>query len=103
MTRLPVRLRPDPRRVVARLFLPGQEIMGNGESRAAGVIQRILALSDEDVAQAVDEILTGFGGRHRQFQAMLEDHFELVAHRLGAGVPPSPERRLLMGAFFTAE
>ena len=58
MTRLPVRLCPDSRRVVARLFLPGQEIMGNGESRAAGVIERILALSDEEVAEAVDEVLT---------------------------------------------
>ena len=102
-TRLPVRLRPDPRRVIARLFLPGQEIMGNGESRAAVVIERILALSDDDVAQAVDEVLTGFGGRHRQFRSTLEDHFELVAHRLPGGVTPSPERRLLLGAFFTSE
>jgi predicted GH43/DUF377 family glycosyl hydrolase len=103
VTRLPLRLRPDPRRVVARLFLPGQEMMGNGDSRAAGVIERILALSDEDVAHAVDEILTGFGVRHRQFHSTLEGHFDLVAHRLSAGVPPSPERRLLMGAFFTCE
>lgn len=103
MTRLPLRLEPDPRRVVARLFLPGQEMMGNGESRAAGVIKRILALSDEDVAQALDEVLTGFSGRHRQFRSTLEEHFDVVAHRLGRGVSPSPERRLLMGAFFTAE
>jgi predicted GH43/DUF377 family glycosyl hydrolase len=60
-------------------------------------------MPDEDVAQAVDEVLTGFSGRHRQFRSTLEDHFDLVAHRLGGGVPPSPERRLLMGAFFTAE
>ena len=103
MTRLPLRLRPDPRRVITRLFLPGQEITGNGESRAAGVIKRILALSDDDVSQAVDEVLTEFGGRHRHFRSTLEDHFELIAHRLGAGVTPSPERRLLIGAFFTCE
>lgn len=103
MTRLPLRLGPDPQRVVARLFLPGQEIMGNGESRAAGVMERILELSDEDVSRAVEEILTGFGGRHRRFQSTLEDHFGVVAHRLGGGVPPSPERRLLIGAFFTSE
>jgi predicted GH43/DUF377 family glycosyl hydrolase len=103
VTRTPLRLRPDPRRVVTRLFLPGQELMGNGESRAAGVVDRILALSDDDVAAALDAVLTGFGGRHRRFRATLEEHFELVAHRLGAGTPPSPERRLLMGAFFTAE
>ena len=103
MTRLPVRLRPDPRRVVARLFLPGQEMTGNGESRAAGVVGRILALSDDDVARALDDVLTRFGGRHRRFRAVLENHFDLVAHRLGGGVPPSSERRLLLGACFTAE
>ncbi len=99
----PLRMAPDPRRVVARLFLPGQEMMGNGESRAAGVIKRILALSDEDVAQALDEVLTGFSGRHRQFRSTLEEHSDVVAHRLPRGASPSPERRLLMGAFFTAE
>jgi len=103
VTRLPLRLRPDPRRVVARLFLPGQEIMGNGESRAAGVIERILALSDEEVALAVNEVLSGFAGRHRHFRSTLERHFDLVAHRLDAGVTPSAERRLLLGAFFTSE
>jgi predicted GH43/DUF377 family glycosyl hydrolase len=103
VTRLPLRLRPDPRRVVTRLFLPGQEMMGNGESRAAGVVDRILALSDDDVARALDEVLTRFSGRHRQFRSTLEDHFDLVAHRLGGGIPPSPDRRLLMGACFTTE
>lgn len=103
MTRLPLRLHPDPRRVVARLFLPGREIMGNGESRAGGVMERILALPDDEVARAVDEVLSRFGGRHRRFRSTLEDHFDLVAHRIGGGVPPSPERRLLIGAFFTSE
>ena len=77
--------------------------MSDGESRAAGVIERILALSDEEVAQAVDEVLTRFGSRHRRIHSTLEAHFDVVAHRLGGGAPPSPERRLLIGAFFTNE
>jgi predicted GH43/DUF377 family glycosyl hydrolase len=103
VTRLGPRLHPDPRRVVARLFLPGQEMMGNGESRAAGVMARILALPDDEVAAALDDVLTRFGGRHRDFRSTLEHHFDLVAHRLGRGARPSPERRLLIGAFFTNE
>lgn len=103
MRRLPLRLRPDPRRVVTQLFLPGQEMTGNGESRAAGVVERVLALSDDDVARALDDVLTLFSGRHRRFRSTLEHHFDLVAHRLGGRVPPSPERRLLLGAFFTSE
>ena len=102
-TRTPHRLCPDPRRVVARLFLPGQEMLGYGPSRAAAVVERILALTDDEVAAALDDVLTGFGGRHRRLRAILEDHFQLVAHRLAAGPPPSPDRRLLMGAYFTNE
>jgi predicted GH43/DUF377 family glycosyl hydrolase len=103
VTRTSLRLRPDPRRVVVRLFLPGQEHLGNGESRAAGVVDRILALSDDEVTAALDAVLIGFDGRHRQLRATLEDHFDLVAHRLAGSAALSPERRLLMGAFFTAE
>jgi len=103
VTRTAHRLCPDPRRVVTRLFLPGQEMVGDGESRAAGVVNRILALPDEEVASSLDAVLTGFGGRHRRLQATLADNFELVAHRLTRGAPPSPERRLLMGAYFTNE
>jgi predicted GH43/DUF377 family glycosyl hydrolase len=103
VTRTAHRLRPDPRRVVTRLFLPGQEMLGDGESRAAGVVDRILALPDDEVASALDAVLTGFGGRHRRLRTTLEDNFELVAHRLTGGAQPSPERRLLMGAYFTNE
>jgi hypothetical protein len=78
-------------------------MMGNGESRAAGVVDRVLALSDEEVASALDGVVRGFGGRHRYLQETLEDHFELVAHRLEGELPPSSERRLLMGAYFTNE
>ncbi|MGH9009213.1 MAG: glycoside hydrolase family 130 protein [Acidimicrobiia bacterium] len=103
VTRTPHRLRPDSRRVVTRLFLPGQEMLVESESRAAGVVRRILALSDNEVACALDAVLTGFGSRHRRLRATLEEHFELVAHRVAAGTPPTPERRLLMGAYFTNE
>ena len=53
MTRLPLRRHPDPRRVVARLFLPGQEMMGNGESRAAGL--RVLIVEPLMVGYMVNE------------------------------------------------
>ena len=103
VTRTPHRLRPDSGRVVTRLFLPGQELLGDGQSRAAGVIDRILALPDDEVASALDAVLTGFGGRHRALKTTLEDHFQLVAHRLAVGALPSPDRQRLMGAYFTNE
>ena len=66
--RLSPQLGPDPRRVLARLFVPGQEMLADGESRAGGVIDRILALSDEDVAATRRRTLAGFGGRHRELE-----------------------------------
>jgi predicted GH43/DUF377 family glycosyl hydrolase len=101
--RLSPQLGPDPRRVLARLFVPGQEMLTEGESRAGGVIDRILALSDEEVATTLEATLTGFAGRHRELEGILEDHFDLVAHRLGARRDLSEERRLLIGAYFTNE
>jgi len=101
--RLSPQLGPDPRRVLARLFVPGQEMLADGESRAGGVIDRIMALSDEDVAATLEATLTGFGGRHRELETILEEHYDLVAHRLGARVDLSDDRRLLMGAYFTNE
>lgn len=103
VTRTPLRLGPDPRRVIARLFVPGQEMLSQGESRAAGVVERILAMSDCEVAQALEATLAAFSDRHRDFCATLEHHFDLVAHRLGADAALSHERRLLMGAYFTNE
>jgi predicted GH43/DUF377 family glycosyl hydrolase len=103
VTRTPQRLRPDPGRVVTRLFVPGQEIPADGESRATGVIDRILAMSDDEVAAALEVTVAGFAGRHRHFRETLEHHFDLVAHRLGKRIPLSHERRLLVGAYFTHE
>jgi predicted GH43/DUF377 family glycosyl hydrolase len=101
--RLSPQLGPDPRRVLPRLFVPGQEMLTDGESRAGGVIDRILALSDEEVAATLEATLAAFAGRHRQFETILEEHFDLVAHRLGARIDLSEERRLLIGAYFTNE
>jgi predicted GH43/DUF377 family glycosyl hydrolase len=103
LTRTPVQLNPDPRRVITRLFVPGQEMLGEGESRAAAVVRRILAMTDCEVTVALESTLTAFSGRHRGFSDTLEHHFDLVAHRLGARAALSGERRLLMGAYFTNE
>ncbi len=103
VTRVPLRLSPDPRRVLTRLFIPGHELIGQGESRAAKVVERILAMSDADVSETLAGTLRAFSSRHRDLPATLEHHFDLVAHRLGGRGGLSRERRLLMGAYFTNE
>lgn len=101
ITRVGPRLSPDPARVVARLFVPGEELPGH-HSRATTVLQRVQGLSDGEVRAALDDLHTRFGQRHRDVDGIFLHHFELMAHRLG-GEAPSRERRLLIGAYFTSE
>lgn len=94
---------PDPRRVAARLFLPGQEPSAPGRSRAAGVVARCSAMSDDDVGLTLADIGTHYGARHRDLDALLRANFDAVAHRVPEAVSLSHDRRRLLGAYFTRE
>ena len=91
------------RQVVSFIFLPGQEVALQGGSRSHAVLERILALSDEEVEQTLTATAGRFGARHRDLEAEWEVHFELIAHRFAAPTEISRSRRLLVGAFFTQE
>jgi len=95
-------LRPDPRRVIAKPYLPGEEIFTDTGTRAGLLMARILALPEDEVVRVLGETLHRFAGRHRSLELLLERHFTMVAHRV-EGVALSRERRLLIGAYFTNE
>jgi len=95
-------LRHDPGRVIAKPYLPGEEIFTDTATRAGLLMTRILGLDEDEVVRLLGETLDRFAGRHRHFEALLERHFALVAHRV-AGLTLSRERRLLIGAYFTNE
>jgi predicted GH43/DUF377 family glycosyl hydrolase len=96
-------LRPDARRVLAKPFLPGEEVLLPGPSRARQLLERILAIPERHAHALVAELSRDFSLRHRNFEALLERHFQLVAHHLDAGAPLSREQRQLIGACFTHE
>jgi predicted GH43/DUF377 family glycosyl hydrolase len=96
-------LRADPRRVVAKLFLPGQEILARGISRVDAVIQRVLAMSDEEVAATLAATVERFASRHHDLPATFIENFELVVHRLPELAGASADRRNLIGAYCTQE
>jgi predicted GH43/DUF377 family glycosyl hydrolase len=96
-------LAADPRRVVTKLFLPGQEILATGISRADAVLERILAMSEQQVQDTLQRTLARFAGRHSGLLETFTEHFDLVAHRLMPGVVVSAERRSLIGAYYTQE
>ncbi|ONH21918.1 glycoside hydrolase family 130 protein [Pseudofrankia asymbiotica] len=102
VTRHPTALRADPSRVIAKLFLPGEE--GNeAHSRAAGIVDRVLALPESEVADLVAGLLAVFAPRHRDYRDILARHAVVVASRVRAPATLSTARTLLLGATFTAE
>lgn len=94
--------RADPDRVITKLFVPGEE---NPEtrSRAAGVLERVLALSENAVSALLADVLADFSARYRDFSATLERNASIMSHRLVEPDALSRERRLLLGAYFTHE
>jgi predicted GH43/DUF377 family glycosyl hydrolase len=102
VTRTAHRLRPDPRRVIAKLFVPGEE-MPSGHSRASAVIARVMALDDVEVAALADAVIADFRGRHRDLTAAFSAHFAVVSREITSPRRLSAERRMLIGAYFTHE
>jgi predicted GH43/DUF377 family glycosyl hydrolase len=96
------RLLHDPSRVIAKPYLPGEEISADSSNRADLLMARILAVPEEEVSAILQDTLVRFGTRHHHFEELLERHFSLVAHRVG-GAALSRARRLLIGAYFTNE
>lgn len=102
VTRTPVRLEPDATRVIATLFLPGEE-MPEDRSRVHAVMDRVLALTDDEVRATLADVGARFAGRHRDLDTIFQANFDAVASRLGQGAVPSGERAMLIGAYFTKE
>jgi predicted GH43/DUF377 family glycosyl hydrolase len=103
LTRAQLLLRPDPSRTLSRLFVPGQETLIRGESRAMTVIDRVLAMSEDEVESTLARTLARFTGQYRDLAETLEGNFGLVAHRLGSEIEVDRPRRRLIGAYFTQQ
>jgi predicted GH43/DUF377 family glycosyl hydrolase len=88
---------------MAKPYLPGEEILNSGDSRAGLLMRRVLEIPETDVASVLGPVLDGFSTRHRGFERTLQDNFDLVAHHIPRGTHISHERRLLVGAYFTHE
>jgi predicted GH43/DUF377 family glycosyl hydrolase len=93
-------LRADPGRVIARLFLPGEE-RPLERSRAGAVVERVLALPELEVRQRAAQLLGDFSARHWDYPAILADHATLVGSHVQREI--SADRAVLLGASFTAE
>lgn len=70
---------------------------------ARRIVARVMALTDENVARLLGEVLGEFADRHEQMEKIFQTRFAHVNMYLEAGAQPSPERQMLIGAYFTHE
>ncbi len=94
---LPVHLNNNRRRVVTLPF----EV--NTYVQVADIFERVARLSDDEVSQALAEVLRDFGDRHNQLTHRLEEHYAIAARLVDLKEELSRERKLLLGAYFTME
>lgn len=103
VTKTDVLLRADPTRVISTIFVPGQELLIEGDSRATPVLDRILALPEDQVERELAGVVAHFSSRHAHLAEQFAGRFRLVAHRVAARESISAARRQLIGAYFTKE
>jgi len=90
-------IKPDYTRVLFRPFIP------TNEERIFKIIARIMAVSEEEVQQEIEQVLAEFGDRHQKLRPFFLKRFEQVRSYLLTDQPLSEERQLLIGAYFTQE
>ncbi|MGO9111284.1 MAG: glycoside hydrolase family 130 protein [Thermoguttaceae bacterium] len=95
--RLPVTFRSDFRRVITRFFNPG------GEARICHVFDRVRGLSVAQVDRLLDDVFLKFRTRHGNIAAVLEENYAAALEIVGQPDDCSRNRRMLIGAYLTAE
>lgn len=98
--RKPVKVYPDPARVIARFFF-------NGDERGKSVIEKVMQLSDEKVFSILSPLLQEYSKRHRNITKVLTKHCKKLKSLLSSmGLEYhdlDTNRKLLIGSYFTHE
>jgi len=86
----------DSRRVIAKMYIPGGERVNN-------VVNRILALKDDEVTNVMKDVLEEFSDRHIDLMGIFDRHFQKISNRIPNAFDICSEKRALIGAYFTHE
>ena len=100
VSRTGARFVPDPRRVLAKPFIPGGP---DGRARAERILSPILTLPEPVVASTLRAAEARYGARHRNLSAAFDANFATIAHMIDGLGELSVDRRTLIGAYFTHE
>lgn len=98
--RKPLKVYPDAKRVIARFFF-------NGDERGKEIINRVIALSDDQVFHIISPLLQEYSKRHRNITKLLQRHCKKLKYLFDTmGIDYDniqPYRQLLIGSYFTHE
>ncbi len=95
--RVPPTIEPDQSRVLLRPFDPGDS------ERAAGIVERILSISEEEVVLLLQSVSADFAQRHQNIHTRFLERFAQVCDTHCDDKDFSEARRQLIGAYFLAE
>lgn len=97
LQRLPIHFRPNPRKIIMQYFLLLDE------DRIKRIIDRILSLTEEEAVQGLARVYTEYSSRHKNFEKLLLDHFNLVKKQIDPDKSVTETKKLLIGAYFSKE
>ncbi len=97
ITRLPLRLPADSKRVITLPFTPG------GAPRVRAIVERVGELPDATVSSMVAALVADYERRHRDIRKVFLQSYATAVALSGERPDVSDERRLLLGAYFTSE
>jgi len=100
--RLPLLLSPDPRRVIALPFVPGETNPVGGRTRVERIIEHVRSLSPSEAEATLAKVRAGFADRHGDLDGILDGGFEALGQRIATAGLPLDIRRLI-GAYFVRE
>ena len=88
---------PDCSRVLLRPFRPSTDDISRR------IVARVMVLADEQVTRLLAQVLVEFADRHAHAKIFFHARFVQVMLYLEPDARPSPERQMLIGAYFTNE
>src|SRR5688572_21336899 len=97
VTRLPIRLSPDARRVITRFFAPGEE------NRIRDIVDRVCGIPHVEVKSILERLQRSFQPVHPDIDVVFLKHYGMVERYVPNGVQVNDALRRLIGACFTME
>lgn len=98
-----IEIRPDPERVLARPFLPGEAAFAGGPTRVELIAKRVLSLDEVEAEKLLAQTRAAFAGRHSDLDSVWTGNARLAQGMVPSLVDVQGDRLQLLGAFFTQE